>query len=382
VFTRTGVIVGISSAVLLLIGVLADYPELVMIGLAGVAATLVAALWMLVRPQLGAVREISPHRVPEGETARGVLTVTNTGLRRSPPLVVTETIADRRLSVSLPSLAAGARYETTYPLPTGRRGRYVIPALTIGHSDPLRLMKVGRTCSDGSVLFVHPRVHHVAPVPVGGPRDVEGPTTSRSPEGGMAFHSLREYQPGDDWRLIDWKSTARTGTLVLRHNVIPDEPRHLVVLDTSAEPYEGDSFEDAVRVAASLCVAASESGYPMDLRATGAGEQPSNWSDNPTAALDLLSTVDSSTTDRGLEALVEIVRELLATGESAALAVVTGRATPAHIDLLASLRPRFLTLTLIQICEAGPETVHRDVIAVTAPTSESFTAKWNHLVPA
>ncbi|MBP2321581.1 uncharacterized protein (DUF58 family) [Kibdelosporangium banguiense] len=376
--TRTGAAVGISTVALLAAGILAGYPELVMIGLAGVVALVVAALWMLLRPQIGAVREIRPHRVTEGNPARAVLTVKNTGTRRSPPLVVTETVADQRVTVPLPSLAAGASHETTYPLPTGRRGRYSIPALMVGHSDPLRLMYVGSPCSGGSVLYVHPRIHHVVPVALGGPRDMEGPTSSRSPQGGIAFHSLRDYQPGDDWRLIDWKSTARTGSLVVRHNVIPDEPQHLIVLDTSSEPYSGSSFEDAVRVAASLCSAASQAAFPIDLRLTAEDALPSG--DSELGALDLLAGAEPGPADPGLSTLADLLNDVLAGSDGTVLAVVTGRASSRDIDILSSLGQRFLTVSLVQISER-PTAAPRGVIAVNASTSDRFAALWNQLVP-
>ena len=63
---RSGVVVAGAAAVLLAAGTWADYPELVMLGLAGVAT-----------------REISPFRVPVGITARGMLTVTNTAVGES-----------------------------------------------------------------------------------------------------------------------------------------------------------------------------------------------------------------------------------------------------------------------------------------------------------
>jgi len=44
---------------------------------------------------------------------------------------------------------------------------------------------------------------------------------------GIEFDDIREYQPGDDVRAIDWHSTARTGVVQIRQNV---EERCLTVL--------------------------------------------------------------------------------------------------------------------------------------------------------
>lgn len=381
--TRAGAVVAGAAVVLLLAGVWADYPELVMLGLAGVAALVVAGAWMLARPRLAAVREVSPSRVQAGTSAYGVLTVANTGRRRSPPSLVVETVAGRRVAVPLPSLAAGDEFETVYPLPTARRGRYVIPALKFGHTDPLRLFQVERAGSGESVLYVHPRVHRIAPVPVGGPREVEGATSAGSPQGGVAFHSLRGYQPGDDWRRIHWKSTARNGTLMVRHHVIPDEPRQLIVLDTSAKPYDDESFEEAVQVAASVCVAAGRANFPLACRTTANPAEDRAGDSEVTSALDLLSGAQRSTEDRGLSALTGLVRDVVATGESAALTIVTGRADPGQPAILTALRWDFPTVTLVRIGRTEPisPSVVAGVFTIDARTSTEFAVRWNRLFP-
>lgn len=373
--TRTGVAMACTAVALVALGAWADYPELVTLGLAAAATLLFAALWLVTTPQLTVEREVRPHRVFEGNAAQGALTVTNVGRRRSPPLAVTETVGGHRTTVPVPALSAGDSCTVAYPLPVTRRGRYLIPPVELGHSDPLRLLHRGRPRGGELVVHVYPRVHSLAAIEVGGPQDAEGPTISTAPPGGVAFHSLREYAPGDDRRHIHWGSTARTGTVMARHVVIPDEPRQLVVLDTSAAPYPGQLFEDAVRVAASFCVAAENTGLPFRLRTTGAVEREA-----PTPALEFLSTVDHNPADRGLAALPDQLRDVVSDTQGVALTVITGRVDAETAQLLMLLRPRFLSVSLAQLTTAEAVTRPRGVLAVAAPSSDRFAAGWNRLV--
>jgi uncharacterized protein (DUF58 family) len=72
--------------------------------------------------------------------------------------------------------------------------------------------------------------------------------------------SLRDYQPQDDLRHIDWKSTARSRRLTVREFTAEDERRVTIALDTKARSGEGQShekdfaarFEEGVKMTASL----------------------------------------------------------------------------------------------------------------------------------
>lgn len=376
--TSTGAWMAIAAVCLTGAGTWADYPELVTLGLAAAGTLLVAALWMLATPKLTVVREIQPRRVFEGEAAQVALTVTNVGRRRSPPLVVTETVAGQRTSVPVSALAAASECTVGYPLPVARRGRYEIPPVRLGHSDPLRLVQRGRASGAVQVVHVLPRVHALALLTTGGSQDAEGPTVSSAPLGGAAFHGLREYEPGDDWRRIHWGATARTGTLMARHVVVPDEPRQLIVFDTSAVAYPTPSmFEHAVRVAASFCVAAEQARLPFHFRTTGAVEQ-----DRGSAALEFLSTVDRNPADRGLAGLTDQLRDVVSSTQGVALTVITGRLDTAAAHLLTSVRPKFLSINLAQLTTSDPASVSRPrgVLAVSASNSEQFAVNWNRLV--
>jgi uncharacterized protein (DUF58 family) len=375
VLTGSGRAAAVAGPLLLVAGVLTHWPELMALGV-GCLLALVAALWWLVRrPELEASREISPARVREGERAVARLTLTNTGAHRSPPMLATEAVGRRRVGVRLPSLPRGGTTTVSYDLPTDRRGLHDVGPLTLARSDPLRLVLVSRQHGSRSLLAVHPRVHAVEPVPTGRARDMDGPTSLAAPQGGIAFHSLREYVAGDDLRLIHWRSTARAGQLMVRHNVVPNEPRMMVVLDTSMPPYSPTSFEDAVRVAASLCVAACDAGFPLRLATTGgATAVAERGGDGVVNVLDLLAGVEAEPDDPGLPALVGLVPD----DDGVSLGVVTGQPGPG-LRAVTAVRNRFDMISLIQVGEQFDRapTAVAGAFVVNCRTSEDFAQVWN-----
>jgi uncharacterized protein (DUF58 family) len=373
--TRSGIVLAVAAVVFGMAGTVMDYPELIVLALASALALLFAAGWMAASPDVIISREIHPARVAEGEGAHGVVVVTNAARRRSPPIVASDAVDGRTVNVTLPSLASGSRFEAAYQLPTDRRGVFAVGPLTIGHSDPLRLMHIARIFSARSTLRVHPRVHQIAPLPTGGSPDMDGPTSSTAPQGGVAFHSLRDYARGDDLRLIHWRSTARTGRIMVRHNVVPNESRMMIVLDTSADPYDKDFFEDGVRVAASLTVSACARGYPVELRTTGGERVTANRHRSSQAILDILAGVQNRADDPGLSALLRFVpRE-----EGVALGVVTGQAPASAVAAVSAVRRRFAMVSLVQVGEehGRPGPILREALVVNVRTSDDFAKAWN-----
>ena len=73
---------------------------------------------------------------------------------------------------------------------------------------------------------------------------------------GHDLFSMRDYQPQDDLRHIDWKATARSRRLTVREFTFEDERRITIVLDTRlpGEPSEElkQRFEKGVVQTASL----------------------------------------------------------------------------------------------------------------------------------
>ncbi|BEP13953.1 DUF58 domain-containing protein [Acidothermaceae bacterium B102] len=370
--TRSGWATLVSAVLILAGGALAHYPELIAVGLTGLFALVVAALWMLARPQIEISREIHPARVEQGDECLGVLRIVNRARRRSPPLVAHERVGTRTVLIQVPSLPPGGDHTIAYALPTDRRGVYPIGPLTIGHADPLRLMRVARSFSSRTYLWVHPSVRPLPPLPFGRSRDLEGPTSDSAPMGGVAFHSLREYVPGDDRRLIHWRSSARTGQLLVRHHVNPNEPRLLVLLDTSPDAYTGDGFEEAVSVAASVTHAAWLNHQPVELRTT-AGQitlaEPRGAAFRD--VLDALAAVKLSlpeVRDVGLRELLKVSRHQ----DGVTLAVVTGRAAAEQLWVVRQVAAAFQGITLIRVTDiaSAPVTVPGAVTLTVRESSE------------
>src|SRR5204863_1602321 len=96
-----------------------------------------------------------------------------------------------------------------------------------------------------------------------------GPTV-RPRRGGMdEFYGLKEYRPGESSRLIYWRRSARTGTLVTKEMTHVSPPRLMLLVDTHAPANrtiaEQAGVEKAIAMAASLVNHAIEQGVPVGL---------------------------------------------------------------------------------------------------------------------
>ncbi len=362
---------------LFVIGVLLDQVETAIVGAALLGAFLLAAVWMWGRPRLEATRVIEPARLIDGEEARGVITVRNVGRRRSPAVMADERFGKGRLTLRLPSLAPGVVSTTSYSLPSLPRGRYQIGPLSVAHTDPLRLMRAGRTYSAMTSLLVHPRTFKVPPLPSGRVRDLEGLANRRVFGSGVTFHTLREYVPGDDLRLIHWRSTARTGTLMLRHNVVTTEPQMAVFLDCCRSVYASDAaFEDAVSVAASLVEAGIASHYPVEFHASsGLGGYVDPTGKGRMHVLDLLAEVEATADDPGIAELARLVDRRHA---AVSLGVVTGHPRAGDAAAVSRSAGRFGAASVIQIGDRWDAHPFRipGAFVMHAPTAADFAERW------
>ncbi|QEO13416.1 DUF58 domain-containing protein [Agromyces intestinalis] len=288
VVTPVGWAVAASAAVSLAVGYAFGWLEPVVIGWGLAVTAAVASLWLIGRGAASIRLELSTPRVAVGEAASARLLAENPAGRRLIGLLVEVPVGGRIIERVLPALSRGGRFDESFPIPTERRGVVAVGPVRTVRADPLGIVRREIVWSEPEVLHVHPRIAPVEALGSGLIRDLEGAPTRDLTASDIAFHALREYLPGDDRRHIHWRSSAKTGTFMVRQFEETRRSRLLVVLDLDRSAYRDDAeFELAVSVAGSVGVRAIRDARTVAFVVPGrAGE--SAFHELPTVSRDRL----------------------------------------------------------------------------------------------
>lgn len=240
-----------------LFGYLLGWIELVIVGWAGLVLLVVAAVYLIGRGAFTVTLDMAHARVVVGEPAMGAVTIANPQRHRVLGAAVEVPVGDALSAITMPSLARGAMFNHEFAVPTQRRGVVKVgPARTV-RADPIGLIRREIIWTESQEIFIHPRTIGVPSTTTGFIRDLEGNPTRQISDSDVSFHALREYVPGDDWRYIHWKSTARTGTYMVRQFEETRRSHLVIALSLASTDYANDEeFELAVSVAGSLGVRA------------------------------------------------------------------------------------------------------------------------------
>ena len=152
-----------------------------------------------------------------------------------------------------------------------RRGLLSLAGVTVARPDPFGLVRGLRRVALPDTLLVLPRRYPVPPIRLAGTRKFQqgGVALASSVGDSEEFAALRDYRPGDPRRRIHWRSWARVGRPVVREHQDEFFARHALVLDTFAGAGQGERFEAAVSVAASLACALDTGESLLDLLFVG-----------------------------------------------------------------------------------------------------------------
>lgn len=231
---------------------------------------------------------VAHDRVVAGTSVDAELRVRNAARTTALPGRVDLPIGDGLVEVAVPLLRHGQQLARTVSIPAHRRGVIPVgPAITI-RTDPVGLVRREHEWDEVHELYVHPRTVAVPATSAGLIRDLEGSASARLVDADISFHAIREYAPGDARRQIHWKSTAKTGRLMVRQFEESLRSRLAVVLSLAERDYRwgdggaehrwgdatgpdpaADEFELGVSVAASLSVQGVREGRDLDV-VTGA----------------------------------------------------------------------------------------------------------------
>jgi uncharacterized protein (DUF58 family) len=373
--TRFGLGAGFAGLALTVGGWLGRWDSVAVVGMATLALVVGSFVYVLRRPRLVLDRAVEPPRVQKGLPAIAVIHVRNTSRRSLAPIAIEQSLGDTPIRAMLPRLRAGEEGLRTYRIPTKRRGVYDVGPVEIPRTDPFGLFRTAQQMGEVQRISVHPRLLPMRPLPTGVSRNVEGPSSDTSPQGSVTFHRLREYVVGDDLRTIHWPSTARAGTLVVRHNVDTAQTYTVVLGDLDPERYSDDTFEEAVDVMASLVGALSAGKAPVQLRTSTGTRLGGPGHRDPTSLIDHLTEVRADPRGSLSAELVLLRRDRSGT----ALVVVTGRLAVENLPMIAALRRRFDRVIAISMVDSPVEVpVHPGLTVVQAASADELALRWNN----
>lgn len=183
-----------------------------------------------------------------------------------PGVLLYSALDDRRLVATEPP--AGALYlfrtsSATASAIAGLPGRYPVSGVDWAFY-PLTLSRPVRGQTPAGEVEVRPYLAKAglravaaslgmprAPGPLAGPHSTE-------------FLEVREYRPGDPYKLINWKAYARTGSLYVNEKLREGHSTLYVVLDASSS-CRADAVGHGASIALSLAYAAVEARLPVGL---------------------------------------------------------------------------------------------------------------------
>jgi uncharacterized protein (DUF58 family) len=180
-------------------------------------------------------------------------------------------------------IPAAKSQRTSYRHTFVRRGLYTLTGYRVATKFPFALFRKSRDVDAPIEVLVHP-ARVVVPRP--SPRtEARGEATANRTGRRGEFFGLREHRAGDDRRDVHWRSSARTGRLLVREyedeharrvaiavdNALPDAVRDAAADGAITPEVEAQvtSVERAISVAASLAAVYLEAGWTVELCARG-----------------------------------------------------------------------------------------------------------------
>lgn len=204
-------------------------------------ALLPVVSWLLLLPgaaRLTVARTVQPARVSVGQVARVELLLTPRGPAFGGVARVRDRLPDALGEARWYGFAAGLgmwQQAVRYEVRPRWRGRHLVGPVERSVADGLGLANSRQTIEGQDVLLVTPRVELLANLRgASGVGLATDTTLLRTGIGSADDVLIREYRHGDDVRRVHWRSTARSGQLMVRREERSWDPSATVVIDNRA----------------------------------------------------------------------------------------------------------------------------------------------------
>ena len=237
----------------LVIGLPLGWVELVAPGVIALVLFLLALLFLLGGKKYDVQLDLKKDRVVRGQNLSAHLAVENRAKGPSLPGQIDLPMGQSLIEIATPFLGPGGKFSQSVQIPTEVRAVIPLGPPRITKSSPIGIVSSDRTWGKPHMVYVYPETTALPPTDLGLMRDLEGVTSARIVNDDLAFHAIREYVPGDSRRQIHWKSTAKTGRLMVRQYDESVRSEMLLLLDNNEEHYlDPEEFELGVSCAASF----------------------------------------------------------------------------------------------------------------------------------
>ncbi|MGN6609187.1 MAG: DUF58 domain-containing protein [Jatrophihabitans sp.] len=351
-FTTRATCLLAAGATALACGIVLGERDLLRVGVLAVVVPLIAAA--VVRGsqlRIGNRRSVEPVRGVAGQPVTVHLTVTNRSALPTGSLMLEDRLPSEvqgQARFVLDPLRSHESRTVSYRVPGLGRGRYRVGPLRVRLTDPFRMVDVTRSFTTASDFVIAPVVETLGGVEPPRSHDIGENAGSHS----IGVHgaddaSTREYRTGDDLRKIHWRSSARTGALMVRQEERPWQGQATLVLDARAEAHlrlpavdgvdhrDTDSLEWAVSAVASIGTALLQAGRDVGLFVDPVEAERQRFS-STVRFIDTLATLAPSP-QASLAGLAVPVRTAL---RDSIVVAVLGEIDPRSLQALADAHPR------------------------------------------
>lgn len=251
--TPVGWFVAAAAIVGLWLGLSLNWSEMFVVGIASVLLIGIAALFLIGGKSYDLTISLDSDRVVAGNAAGAHVSIANSHTGVVLPARIEVPVGAGLVEFAVPTLVRGANHRKRIDLPAMRRGVVDVGPVRAIRGDPIGLMRRTIDYTRVQRLWVHPQTVTLPNISVGSIRDLDGIPSTTIVSSDVSFHAIREYQPGDAQRNVHWKSTAKTGKLMVRQYEESRRSSQAIVLSLADNDYATpEEFELAVSAAASL----------------------------------------------------------------------------------------------------------------------------------